>query len=806
MLRRSPAFTTVVILTLALGIGANSAIFSVVNAVLLRPLPYTRPSRLLMFWETFPGMNGNYIPISEGTFSVYQKNNQVFSSMSGFRIRSVDNNRPVTLTGDFTAEAVNGISCTANLFETLGVKPAIGRSFTESDGEPGAPPVVILSHTFWQDRFGGSKKLVGSQIRLDGVAREVVGILPEGVFFPPPLSLMGTVRESFGDVFLPYPVDPGSVKVRTFRTVARLKDGLSFEQAAAGIKPLTDLIQKTHPEQNPKGLDVVLLPLHDQAVNQSRSVLVILLCAVGLILLIACVNVANLFLVRTMARRREVAIRTALGGSWIDIVRQLLMESVVLSLLGGVAGLVLAALCLKALVAISSTHVPRLGPVTIDGSVLLFTFGVSLLTGLIFGLAPTIQVTQPNLSEDLKEGERGNSGGGRRRESFRKALVMVEVAVAVVLLLLAGLLVRSLWLLQNAPLGFNSERVLTLSTLPPDTKYPKPLQYTSFFERFIEEVSHLPGVEQVGAVSQLPLSGGLFGGKFDIIGRPSAVEGEESGQSAAYRIITPGYLEALQIPLLEGRYINDGDREDSRPVALIDSGLAAQFWADGSWSSAQIRVIESGDPVSIVGVVDQIRNDDIRSDKQGIIYFPLRQLPNRSMNVVVRTSLQSEALAKSARECLRKIDPDVALNVQTLESYVYKAQSGVRAPAFLIATFAALALLLAIIGLYGVMSYLVDQGRREIGIRMALGARQSDILRRVGSQTGVIVLVGLAAGLVGGFLLSRLMENLLYGVTALDPLTYAGVGLVFLVVAALAGYIPARRASRVDPMEALRTE
>ncbi len=804
-LRRSPGFTVVVVLTLALGVGANTSIFSVVNAVLLRPLPYRQPDRLVVFWETFPEIGEGYAPITEGAFLDYQARNDVLSSISGFRIRSLDNNRPVTLTGNHLPVALNGITCSSNLFDTLGVRPLRGRLFTEADGRQGAPMVAVVSHAFWIKHLGGDPDAIGRKVTLDGVSREVVGILPPEFYFPPPLSVMGALRQGAADVFYPYVFNPDARRVRTIRAVARLGDGVTLQQADASLDALSARLAEEFKESAIKGQSVVLLPIHDQAVAQSRAVLLILMGGVGVILLIACVNVANMFLARTLTRRREMAIRLALGAGGRDIVRQLLVESLLLSIVGGAVGLLFASLSLKALVALTSAHVPRLGPVAIDSSVLLFTLAASLLTGLFFGLAPAVQAARPNLNEELKEGERGNSGG-TAREFFRRALVVSQVSLAFVLLIGAGLLLRSLWNLQKTDLGFDPQNVSTFSALPPQAKYPAPESIAAFFEAVIEELRTLPGVEGVAAVSQLPLSGGLFGGQFEVLGREAATPEELEAQRASYRIISDDYLRTLKIPLLDGRDFNSGDRADTSPVALIDRTLAARLWPDRQWVTAQVRIADGTPAFSIVGVVDEIRSEDLRSENLGVIYFPLRQMPTRAMSLAIRTQRPPESVADEIRQHVRKIDPDIAIQVEPLERYVVQAQAGLRAPATLFGSFAALAVALAAVGLYGLISYFVGQRRREIGIRLALGAVRGDIIRRIGLQTGSIILAGVLIGLGAALILSRFLLDLLFGVAPTDPPTYAAVTLLLFLAAGLSAYLPAARASRVEPIEALRTE
>ncbi len=801
---KAPSFTLIVVATLALGIGANTAIFSVIHSVLFRALPYPDPDRLVMFWEKYDTVGVDYVPINEAAYFDWKQRQQAFSAMAGFRIRSHSTGRPVIVSGDWTPLRVNGVTCSSSLFETLGVKPLFGRDFREGEDLPGAAPVVILAHGLWQRLYGGDPGIVGQTLKLDGSAYQIVGVMPPGFFFPPPLKFAGNVREGAGDVFFPYPFRSEYRGVRSIRVVARLRPGVTIPQAEAALKPVAEELLEMNPDETLKGAGAVVLPLHEQAVDLSRARLILLACAVGAILLIACVNVANLLLARAAERKREIAVRSALGAPRGQIIRLLLTESILLSLLGGVAGVLLAGLGLPPLLLLSSRYIPSLGPVTLEAPVLAFTLIVTVVTGLLIGLLPALRVSKPSLREDLKEGTRGGTVG-RRSEALRKTLVVVEVAAATILLIGAGLLVRSLWKAQEVDLGFRTERILAVQTWLPPSEYREPAKIISFYDEVLREIQALPQIRAVGAVNLLPFSPGLFGGNFEIEGSKGD-DSSRTGQVADYRVVAGDYLEALGIELVAGRGFLPSDRAGAQPVVLVDQGLIERFWPGDRWKAGRIEILQDKAWRSIVGVVRDIRHKSLRASNQGIIYVPLAQNPDAQMALVVAYEGEAPGLPELLRQRISARDADVPVDVRSMESYLSDAHSGLRSPSILLGLMALLALLLALVGLYGVIAHMMARRRREIGIRIALGAEQGQILRMAGGEAGRLVALGIVFGLLGALAVSRLLSSFLFGVTGADPVTYVVVTLLFLAISGLATFLPIRQASRLNPVESLRAE
>ncbi len=800
-LLQAPAFTLVVVFTLALGIGANTAIFSIVNSVLFRPLPYPDADRLVMFWEKFDNIPVDYVPITEAAYVDWKQRQNVFTRMSGFRIRSHANGRPVALSGEGTPQRINAVLCSHDLFQTLGVQPILGREFHEGEDRPGAPTVAILSYGLWMRLFGGDPGVVGRTLKLDTVSHEIVGVMPEGFFFPPPLKFAGNLRQGAAEVFIAYPFRSDYRAARAIRTVARLAPGTSPRQAEEALRPVAEQLFREYPDESLEGPGAVALPLHEQAVDTSRDRLLLLAGAVAAILLIACFNVANLLLARVTHRRREVAVRLALGARPAQVVRMLLSETLLLSLAGAAMGVLLAWVSLPPLLGISSQYIPDLGPVRINTTVLLFTLALAILTGLLTGLFPALRLARPRLHEDLKGGTRGGTAS-RQADAVRKVLVVVQVAAATILLVGAGLLVRSLWKAQETDLGFRADGVVTVRTWLPPARYDSQRVF-DFYRSLIDELTGMPQVESAGAINLLPYSEGLFGGNFAIEGVSGA---STARQVADFRVITPGYLETLQIELIAGRALQWTDRADSRAVILIDRSLADAFWPDGSWRQARVEISSDGIWRSIVGVVEDIRHKDYRTSDQGVFYLPFGQHPDPQMALTVKSRGGAPSLAAELRRRISSRDSEVPFEIRPMESYVEGAHSGLRSPSILLGMMAALALVLALVGLYSVLAYLMGRRTREIGIRLALGAEESQILRLVGWEVAVLVGAGIVLGLAGSLALSELLGSFLYGVTAVDPVTYLAVAVVFLAVAALATGLPLRQAARTNPVEALRTE
>ncbi|MEE8584266.1 MAG: ABC transporter permease [Acidobacteriota bacterium] len=795
ILARNPSFTVVSVILLALGIGANTAIFSVVHAVLLRPLPYDDPHQLVLFWEHFPSA-GN-IPTSEGGFLEWERRSQeVFAGMAAFR------NQRVAWTGKGEPARLDALRITSGLLPLLGAAPLLGRGFADEEDQPGAAPVALLSYGLWQRQFGSDEQVSGQVIQLDGVAHTVIGVLPQQFLFPPPLDLRGSVRETQADIFLPLICDPESRLLRNTYALARLKSGLNPAQADRHLDNVAFDLSEEFPNVNPSGLGVTLLPLHEQGVQQSRTALLVLLGSVALILLIACFNVANLLLARASGRFKEMAIRMAMGASRRSIIGQLLTESLVLAALGSAAGLLVARLSQQALLKLGAGHIPLLQTVSVNATVLLFTLSIAVATGIVFGLAPALQISSPDLNQALKEGSRGTSSGSQRQR-LRTALVVAEVALAVVLLVGAGLLLKSFLQLLETDLGFRPGQVLVAQIELPAAHYSRPDQAERFYDRLVADAQSLPGVLHAGLARYLPLSGTSRLIALAIEGKPASTVEEQQARVAHFNWVDNRYLEALQIPLLQGRLFSAQDGPESPPVFLIDQSLARRHWPDGSALGARIATGNAWGQV--VGIVGDVKQRGLE-ERTPLVYAPVAQQPSRSMHLVMRTAQAPEDLIVPLRQRLAALDAGLPVQFRRLDSYLFDAQANRRSPTVLLGIFASLALLLAVVGLYSVLSYLVNQRCQEIGVRVAMGARRSDIVKLISGQMAVLVLTGVLLGLAGAYSLASTLSSLLYAVRPDDPWIYAAVALLFVAVAALAAYLPARRACRVDPLRALRTE
>ncbi|HYY56574.1 MAG TPA: ABC transporter permease [Pyrinomonadaceae bacterium] len=797
-LSKTPGFTLAAVLALALGIGANSAIFSVANAVLLKPLPYSEPERLVMIWGDLfkPGLDE--IGASAPEFNDYREQGHVFESLACYTEGGFN------LSGEGEPERISGAYVSADLFPLLGVGPTLGRTFAVEEDQPGRDQVVVLSHSLWQRRFAADRSIVGKTVGINGKSMTVVGVMPSAFQFPDreveiwkPLALDAEDRseQSRGSHYL--------------NVIARLKPGVSVEQAQAEIKGIAERIRQQHPDQYDNGFGAKIVSRHEQVVGPIRPVLLILLGTVGFVLLIACANVANLLFARAATREREMAIRTALGAGRWRIVRQLLTESLLLSLAGGAGGLLLALWGVDLLVALAPVDIPRLSEVRLDGRVLGFTLLVSLLTGGLFGLAPALRLSKPDLQESLKDGARG-AGEGFRRQRMRNLLVVSEVALSLVLLIGAGLMIRSFLQVQKISPGFNPDRVLTMRLSLPQSKYAEAKQQRAFFEQLTARVSALPGVESVGAVNFLPMSKSGNMWSFAIEGRGNAV-----GPNLHFRMISPDYFRTLSIPLDRGRQFTEQDREGAPPVAVINETMARTFFPGEDPLGKRIKLASMTSPfpwLAVVGVVGDVKHYGLDEETKPELYVSYLQplLPNfnvSSLFLAVRTTAEPAGLAAAVRREVAVLDKDQPVaDIKTMEERLSESVAPRRFNMLLLAIFAALALILAAVGIYGVMSYSVTQRTHEIGVRMALGAQGSDVLRLVVGQGMILALAGVALGLLGAFALTRVMKTLLFNVSASDPLTFAGVAFVLSAVALLACLIPARRATRVDPMEALRYE
>src|SRR5262245_16456763 len=793
MLLKNPGFTFVAVLTLALGIGANTAIFSVVNAVVSRPLPYPEPERLIRLWESNPGRGWPEFSASAPNFADWRKQQTVFEQLAAYEF-GVNN-----FTGSGEPERVATLGVTANLFPTLGTPPALGRNFLPEEEQPGRQRVVILSDGLWQRRFGADPQLIGRQIQLSGESYTVVGVMPPGFQF---------MRNT--EVWTPLRLDPAVAPWHANRShhnihvIGRLEPGVSLAQAQAAMDVIARQLEQQYPKSN-AGWGVLLRTFYDWIVpEQIRRSVLVLFAAVGFVLLIACANVANLMLARASTRRREMAIRAALGAGRLRVMRQLLTESLLLATLGGLAGALLARWGAQLIKASTSLNMPRLDETRLDLRALGFTLIVSLLTGLIFGLAPAWQASRLDLNETLKEG--GRSGGGARR-GFRGALVVVEVALSLVLLLGAGLMIRSFSNLQNAPLGFAPENVLTMQINLPGSKYGEKAQRGAFYNQLLERMRSAPGVVDAAAVTQLPLhSGASWSQEITLEARDAAPS--DVKMSARTFAATPRYFQTMGIPLLQGRDFTEQDSGDGPLNFIVSESFARRFWPNENPIGKRFRASPSFDIFgTVVGVIGNVRNVSLESEGGPAFYFSYGRIGMPSLAVVVRTVAPPESMTAALRAPIASLDRDLPVyNVRTLDQLVYNSAGLPRLQTALLSFFGAIALLLAAIGVYGVMAYAISQRMREIGLRMALGAQTRDVLKLVVRQGLALSLIGVAIGLALAFGLTRFLSGLLYQVSATDALTFALIPLLLVGVTLLACYLPARRAIKMDPLLALRRE
>jgi predicted permease len=794
-LRRSPGFATIAILTLALGIGANTAIFSVVNTVLLRPLPYRDDGRLVMVWGYDRPHGYNTDAVSPPDFRDWQAQNRVFESMAG----STD--VMYTLTGAGDPAPITAYEFSAEYFRLLGVPPLIGRTFAPEEEQEGRNHVVVLGYRLWRSRFGGDRNLVGRTIALDGTPYIVVGVMPQS--FPDAITQLWT----------PLITPPAAVEDRNYRflrVVARLKPGVTVQQAQTEMSAIAGRLEIAYPKTN-KGEGVNVVGMRQNSTGDIRAPLLVLLCAVGFVLLIACANVANLVLARAAARGREVALRTALGASRSRLLRQLLTESVLLGLSGGALGLLLAYWATNALVAmfpptIANLSIPRIDKIPIDGWVLGFALAASLLTAVIFGLVPALQSCGVDAYESLKESGRSLTAS-RQGRRFRNVVAVTEVALSLVLLAAAGLALKSLVRLLHGDLGLNPGHVLSMRVLLPSSKYPKPGDDLAFGNQVLDRIKSLPGVQDAGTVTFLPLSG--WWGVRSVALESQAQSGQQRPQ-VVWDSVTPGYFRTVDIPLLRGRYFTDADREGSTKVAILSASLSRRIAPAGDPLGQRIVVDGIDSPLEVVGVVGNIHQLGLTSSEgtEGMqVYFPFSQAPSPLMCFAIRTASDPASLAKAAQRAIWSVDEDQAISyVMSMTQLASESLAPQRVVAILLGIFAAVALALAAIGLYGVISCTASQRTHEIGIRMALGAGRSEVLRLVVFDGLKLTVVGLACGLAIALAVARLLSSMLYGVKPRDPATLVAVAILLAIVALLACYIPARRAMAVDPMTALRQE
>ena len=802
-LKRSPAFTAVAVLTLALGIGANTAIFSVVNGVLLRPLPYASPDRIVRVYTAFRGSGTLRYAMSQPEFMDYKSLTPVFENAAAYT------GAPLTLTagcatanGACEPERVRGIAATRDLLPVLGVAPVRGRNFEGDDGRQGREPVVIVSHALWQNRFGGDPSLLGRSLTLNGVSRRVIGILPPGVTF------------ARAEAFVPIYIDPDSMTGRAtnyLSGVARLRPNVTIDQAQGALNSLTRATAARYPNVYPTsmGYGATVISIQDAIVGDVRPALLILLGAVGLVLLIACANVANLLLARGEVRQREIAVRLALGANRWRIIRQLLTESTVLALIGGAGGIMLAWWGMKTLLAINPSAIPRLELVRIDTTVGLVTLGVAVVTGLLFGLAPAIQMARPELHSSLKEATRGGTvGSGQQR--LGRMLVAGEVALAVVVVIGAALLVRSFWALRNVDPGFDPSHLLAVDLAVPAARYD-PNATTSFYRTLVERMAALPGVTVAAAASDLPPAASGNNWDIEVLGQARAPG--SAAPSPNVRSVTPGYFRAMSIAAVRGRLLGDEDAGSSHLVGVVNETASRMIWRGANPIGQQVRFSPTSPWISVVGVAHDVRSVGLGEDVPPEIYLLHEQLPaigettERAMYVVLRTAGDPSSLAAAARRTVRSLDPLLAITgIRTMPEMIDLSVAGPRFTMLLLGVFGAVALTLAAVGIYGIMSHAVKRRTREIGIRMAIGARPRDVLRLVVGQGMTLAAFGLVVGVAVALAATRLMTRLLYGVSATDPLTFVGIVLLLAAVAFVASWLPARRAVATDPTMALRAD
>ncbi len=800
MLRKNVVLTLVILASLAIGIGANSAIFSVVDALLLRPLPYPHPDRLAAVWLHSPGIGILRDWPSPGEYIDVQNQNHSFERMA------LAQSRTFTLTGREQPERVDVLSAQSSLLTMFGAKPLLGRTLLPEEDTPGKPAVAILSNGVWKRLFNSDPTIIGKSITLNGKPFTVVGVLQRG------FMLNAEVMPSEGpmdkvDIFLPLPLGPDAAQRRgdeNYNIVVRLRPGVSVQQAQADIDIIASRIREKDKRDRSFGMDVV--SLQKQVVGDVRRALLVLLGSVALVLLIACANVANLLLARASGREKEIAIRTALGAGWQRLARQLLTESILLGLLGGAAGLLVARVSLFVVRTMNPGNIPRLDEIGINGAVLAFTFGLSLATGMLFGLAPAWRAVKVDPNSSLKAGGRsGQSDGGLylKRHRLRGLLVVSELALSLILLIGAGLLIRSFVRLQSVAPGFTTDHVLTMQIAANDSKYHEDKALANFYREVEARIAHLPGVVAEGAVSVLPLTGSVGWGGIHVEGY-TPPPGQEL--QVDQRIASADYFRTMQIPLVAGRYFSEQDRMDMPRVVIIDEKFAQRFWPHHDAIGKHLW-FDPKKPLTIVGVVGAVKQYGLETDGKIVTYFPLQERPEPGAFLVARSSSDDAGLSPAIISEIHAVDPAVVVyGIRTMQDRLYDSLARQRFSSTMLGAFAGFALLLAAVGLYGVMSYLVTQSTHDIGILLALGARPGNILGLVVRQGMQLTLIGILTGLIGAAALTRVIANLLFGVSTTDLATFLAVPVLLGTVAFAATVIPAWRATSVDPMVALREE
>jgi putative ABC transport system permease protein len=799
MLIRTPSFTVVAVGVLAVGIAAGTAIFSVVNAVLLRPLPYSEPDRLLLVQESLPKLNLRTGAVSAAEYWDYKDGNEVFSNIACFTTENLN------LTGQGEASRIQVARVSASLFSLLGGSPKIGRTFTEDEDKPGTGAVVLISERLWRARFGSDADIAGQSVKLDEKSYTVIGVMPARFQFP---STDNTFSDAV-DLWVPLAMTDEDRGRRAdsfdYGVIGRLQPGVTIEQARSDIQAIAGRMQQAHPDVYKGNIEIAanVIGLDEEMVKPVRTVLLVLLGAVGLVLLVGCANVANLLLARSQTRVKEMAIRTAVGASSRRLIRQLMIESLLLSILGGGLGLLLASWAVDLIVKFGPGNVPRLLEVNLDARVLLFTLAVSVVTGVIFGLAPAIHCSRVNLNESLKESG-GRTTGSRASKRMRGALIVFETASALVLLIGAGLLIDSFVRLLDSPPGFDPEGVVVARTSMPAARYPKIELGKQMYKRALEGIGSLPGVKAVSVASNLPLADGWT------IGFRIEDEDQSTYHTSSNTWVSDDYFKAMGVQLLAGRGFDERDREGVTPVVVISQSFARKFWPGEEPIGKRIRWGGWGvEWLTVIGVVADVRVASLEKEPAPGTYMPIFQVPRTRRNVVfiARTSGDPAALVSAMRERIRAVDEELPVyDIRTMNDVIAESVEQRKFAMLLISIFAAVALLLSSVGLYAVMSNLVAQRTREVGIRLALGARRWDVVKLVVRQGALLALAGVSLGLVCSFALTRAMESLLYGVSAREPLVFILIPLLLTGVALGACLVPARRATKVDPMVALRCE
>ena len=799
-LLRAPGFAAIAVLTLALGIGANAAIFSVVNAVLLQPLPWKDADNAVMIWSKWTAFEKTWV--ATGEVVDYRKRTQTLQDVAAW------SDGQVNLTGDGDPERLAAAAVSANTFSVLGASPMLGRTFTSQEDLPKGPRVVVLGFGLWNRRYASDPSIVGRSILINGDSHQVLGVMPAGFVLPTDYQ-----NPEPGQLWVPLQMDPVSMDHGSHGLYAagRLKPGFTVRHAADELHGIAQAMTKEGLYPVQMQFDTVTVSLTDEVVGPVRRSIWLLFGAVGFLLLIACANVANLLLARAEGRQREIAVRSALGAGGMRVVRQLLTESVVLTGASAVAGLALAYAAVRLVSWWNPAGIPRVSAVTLDLRVLIFTAVVALFTSVLFGLAPALRAMRVDLTDSLKDGGQGSSSGGARQR-FRSALVVVEMALAVVLLVGAGLMLRSIWALQRVPIGFDPSGVLTMRVALPAASYASPEQVVVFYQKLMDRVRVLPGVRSAGAARSLPLGStiGDYGLRVEGYVPPPG-----TNSKGDWQIVTDGYLEAMGERIVKGRAFTPADTSDTQLVALVNEELVRRYLPGRDPIGARLKIGGGGDRpwVTVVGVVADVKHNDIRGMVKEKFYIPHTQWhksagnPIRAMSIVVKSSTDPLGLSGAVRQEIRGIDPSLPVaDVRAMTDVVGATMSSPRFTGFLLATFAGVALALSAIGIYGVLSYLVSRRTREIGIRVAIGAGRADVLRLILGRGLLLALAGVVLGLGGAALVTRFMQTLLHGVNPMDPLTFAVVAGVLSLVALLASLVPAWRATRVDPVVALKAE